>query len=181
MVDSTEEFYRIDIEDMQIDALKRAHQVWASKCVEGQSPIWGDLDFLDFDSEIIPYMLLVDIDGEPGYGRYRFWGTKVTCANEESMTGRRISDLYPARHAEYSEAQYRWVLENQKPALFIACLHEKVWEQKFEALLRMPCRSSGDAGIDRVVCVGFYSTAMRSISDYISADVDLGDYFGVET
>lgn len=181
MVDSNQEFYRIDVADMKIDALARAHEIWASRCVDGQVPIWGDLDFLDFDSELIPYMMLVDIDGKPGYGRYRFWGSRVASADGRTMTNLRISDLSPPRHAAYSEEQYRWVVETATPALFVSCLWEKTWSQKFEAVLRMPCRSSADANIDRVLAVGFYSTAMRSISDYISADVDLGDYFGVES
>lgn len=174
------DYYRIDVDDMRIDALVQAHAMWASKCVGDQVPVWGDLDFLDFDSVIIPYMVLVDIDGQPGFGRYRFWGSAVASANAQTMTNLRISDLYPERHAKYSEAQYRWVVENVQPALFVACLFEEGWNQKFEALLRMPCRSSVHAGIDRVLSIGFYSTAMRSITDYVDANVDLGDYFGVE-
>lgn len=181
MTDTNQEFYRIDVQDMKIEALVRAHEIWQRKCAGSQVPIWGDLDFLDFDSEVIPYMMLVDIDGKPGYGRYRFWGTAVASADGRTLTNQRISDLLPPRHAVYSEQQYRWVVENVTPALFIACLYEKGWDQKFEAMLRMPCRSSADADIDRVVSVGFYSSAMRSITDYISADVDLGDYFGVES
>lgn len=181
MIEDPADFYRIDIKDMRIDALLKAHDMWASKCADGQVPIWGDLDFLDFESNIIPYMMLVDIDGEPGYGRYRFWGSAVASADGRAMTNQRISDLTPLRHAAYSEDQYRWVVKNAQPALFIACLFEKGWDQKFEAVLRMPCRSSDSSEIDRVVCVGFYSRAMHSITDYISADVDLSDYFGVES
>lgn len=181
MADDKPEFYRIDVADMRIDALVTAYETWASKCIDGQVPIWGDLDFLDFESAVLPYMMVVDIDGGPGYGRYRFWGSEVASADERTMTDLRISDLSPPRHAQYSEEQYRWVVENASPALFVSCLWEKTWNQKFEAVLRLPCRSSADAGIDRVVAVGFYSTAMRSISDYINVGVNLGDYFGVDT
>jgi hypothetical protein len=180
MPDDVSDYYRIDVEDMHIDALVQAHAMWASKCVGDQVPVWGDLDFLDFESDILPYMMLVDIDGEPGYGRYCFWGSSVASVDGRAMTNKRISDLTPLRHAAYSEDQYRWVVNNAQPALFISCLREKGWDQKFEAVLRMPCRSSASADIDRVVCVGFYSTAMRSITDYVDANVDLGDYFGVE-
>jgi hypothetical protein len=174
------EYFRVDVADMKIDALVRAHDIWASRCIGDHVPVWGDLDFLDFESNIIPYMMLVDIDGEPGYGRYRFWGSRVASADERTMTGLRIADLSPQRHAEYSEEQYRWVVENAKPALFVSCLWEKTWNQKFEAVLRLPCRSSAESGIDRVLAVGFYSTAMHSIADYVDANVDLGDYFGVD-
>lgn len=180
MSDSSPEFYRFDITDMRIEPLVTAHATWAAKCHDTQVPVWGDLDFLDFESATLPYMALVDIDGEPGYGGYRFWGTEIASANGQTMTNLRIGDLYPARHARYSEAQYRWVVENARPALFVACLFEDGWNQKFEAMLRMPCRSSPDAEIDRVLSIGFYSSAMRSISDYVSAGVDLGDYFGVD-
>lgn len=166
---------------MRIDALVKAHETWTFKCVGDQLPIWGDLDFLDFESEILPFMMLVDIDGEPGYGRYRFWGSQVASADARTMTNLRLSDLSPPRHAQYSEEQYRWVVENAAPALFVSCLWEKTWNQKFEAVLRMPCRSSAESGIDRIIAIGFYSAAMRSISDYIDARVNLGDYFGVDT
>lgn len=180
MTNNNPDFIRLDIADARIDALVRAHAVWQGKCVNGKVPIWGDLDFLDFESDIIPYMMLVDIDGKPGCGRYRFWGSAVASANEQTMTNLRVSDLYPARHAEYTEIQYRWVVENAQPSLFVSCLFEEGWNQKFEAVLRMPCRSSADADIDRVLSVGFYSSAMRSISDYINIDVDLNDYFRVD-
>ena len=171
------DFFRVAVEDMRIAALTQALAIWRSKCRDDGPPLWGDLHFTDFDNDLIPFMMLVDVDGGPGYGHYRFWGSQVASADGKDMTGLRISDLAPPRHAAYSEEQYRWVVENAKPALFVACLGEKSWDRNYEAVLRMPCRSAGDGGIDRVFSIGYYDDVRSAIEDYIDAEVDLHNYF----
>lgn len=171
------DFYRVDVADMRIAELCAAHDVWRSKCREDGVPIWGDLHFLDFDPRILPRMILLDVDHEPGFGTYRYWGTRVVSFNGCDMTGMRVSGLAPMRHANYSEAQYRWVVKHARPALFVACLGEKAWDKKYEAILRMPCRSAPDSAIDRIVVVGFYDDVPQTIEEFVDADIDLENYF----
>lgn len=171
------DFYRVDVEDMRIPELCDALDVWRAKARDGGVPVWGDLDFLDFDSKILPRMILLDVDHKPGFGVYRYWGTRVASFNGVDMTGLRINGLAPARHARYSEEQYRWVVENVRPSLFVACLGEKAWDRKYEAMLRMPCRSAADAPLDRVLCVGFYDDVPQTIEQYVDAEIDLENYF----
>lgn len=171
------DYFRIDVEDMRIASLVEAIGVWRNKCVGQACPVWGDLHFLDFADGLIPFMMLVDFDGQPGFGSYRFWGSKVASANARDMTGLRISDLAPPRHAQYSEEQYRWVVAHGKPALFVACLGEKSWDRKYEAVLRLPCRSTSDAGIDRIFSIGYYDDIPETIEGYIDAEIDLHNYF----
>jgi len=171
------DYFRVDVTDMQILPLNAALEVWRSKCPEGDVPIWGDLHFLDFDAEVLPNIMLLDVDGGTGFGSYRYWGSLVASANAKDMTGLRVSDLVPPRHAAYSVRQYRWIVENARPALFVACLGEKSWDRKYEAVLRMPRRSAVDSGIDRVLSVGFYEDAREAIESMIDADIDLENYF----
>ena len=65
----------------------------------------GDLHFLDFDAEVLPNIMLLDVDGGTGFGSYRYWGSLVASANAKDMTGLRVSDLVPPRHAAYSVRQ----------------------------------------------------------------------------
>ncbi len=171
------DYYRVDVESMRIQELCEALDVWRSKRRPDGIPVWGDLDFLDFDTKILPRMILLDVDNGPGFGIYRYWGTRVASFNGVDMTGLRINGLAPARHARYSEEQYRWVVENARPSLFVACLGEKSWNRKYEAMLRMPCRSAADAPLDRVLCVGFYDDVRQTIENYVDADIDLENYF----
>ncbi len=171
------DFYRVELEHMHIPELCDALDVWRSKCRGDGFPVWGDLDFLDFDTKILPRMILLDVDNEPGFGVYRYWGTRVASFNGVDMTGLRINGLAPARHARYSEEQYRWVIENGRPSLFVACLGEKAWDRKYEAMLRMPCRSVSDGSLDRVLCVGFYDDVPQTIEQYVDAEIDLENYF----
>jgi len=171
------DFYRVEVGNMRIAELCEALAVWRSKCAADGIPVWGDLDFLDFDPKILPRMILLDVDHGPGLGTYRYWGTRVASFNGVDMTGRRINGLAPDRHAKYSEEQYAWVVEHARPSLFVACLGEKAWDRKYEAMLRMPCRSAPDAPLDRVLCVGFYDDVRQAIEDYVDADVDLENYF----
>ncbi len=171
------DYFRVAVADMRLPALSAALDVWQSKCRADGPPVWGDLHFTDFDPDLIPYMMLIDVDGAAGYGSYRFWGSQVASADGKDMTGLRISDLAPPRHAAYSEEQYRWIVTHEEPALFVACLGEKAWDRKYEAVLRMPCRSAEGAGIDRVFSIGYYDDVRQTIEDYIDADVDLHNYF----
>ena len=116
------DYYRVDVENMRIPELCDALSVWQSKCRNESLPVWGDLDFLDFDPKILPRMILLDVDHDPGFGTYRYWGTRVASFNGVDMTGLRVSGLEPARHANYSEEEYRWVVDHARPALFVACL-----------------------------------------------------------
>lgn len=171
------DYYRVEIENMRIAELCDALTVWRSKCREDNIPVWGDLYFLDFDPRILPRMILLDVDHGPGFGSYRYWGTRVASFNGVDMTGLRIDGLAPQRHAKYSEEQYRWVIDNARPSLFVACLGEQSWDRKYEAMLRMPCRSAPDSPLDRVLCVGFYDDVRQTIEDYVDADIDLENYF----
>ena len=171
------DYYRVDVENMRIPELCDALAVWQSRCHNGNLPVWGDLDFLDFDPKILPRMILLDVDHDPGFGTYRYWGTRVASFNGTDMTGLRVNGLEPARHASYSEEEYRWVVDHARPALFVACLGEQAWDRKYEAVLRMPCRSAADSPLDRVLSVGFYDDVRQTIEDYVDADVDLENYF----
>lgn len=174
------DFFRVDVADMRIPGLNDALEIWRAKCHGDDPPVWGDgpgeLYFTDMANDLIPVMMLVDIDHEPGFGSYRFWGSRVASADGRDMTGLRICDLAPSRHAQYSEEQYRWVVSHGEPALFVACLGEKSWNRKYEAVLRMPCRSAPGSNIDRVFCIGHYDDVRQKIEDYIDTDVDLHNY-----
>ncbi|MEX0694321.1 MAG: hypothetical protein WD075_07760 [Rhodospirillales bacterium] len=174
------DFYRIEPNAMRITELCDALAVWRSKSRDDVLPVWGDLDFLDFDVRILPRMILLDVDLAPGYGTYRFWGTRVASFNGVDMTGRRVDGLAPERHARYSEQQYRWVVDHARPALFVACLGEKSWDRKYEAVLRMPCRSAPDRAVDRVLSVGYYDDVPQTIENFVDADIDLYNYFDQE-
>lgn len=174
------DYFRVDVSDMRIPGLNDALETWRAKCRDGHVPVWGEgpgeLYFTDVSNDLIPFMMLVDLDDQPGVGAYRFWGSRVASADGRDMTGLRVCDLAPPRHARYSEEQYRWVIAHGEPALFVACLGEKSWNRKYEAVLRMPCRSSPDSDIDRVFCIGYYDDVRQKIEDYIDADVDLHNY-----
>lgn len=174
------DYYRVEVGNMHIQELCEVLDVWRSKCPAGGVPVWGDLDFLDFDTKVLPRMILLDVDDAPGLGVYRYWGTRVASFNGLDMTGLRINGLAPARHARYSEEQYRWVVDNARPSLFVACLGEKSWDRKYEAMLRMPCRSAPGAPLDRVLSVGFYDDVRQTIENHVDADVDLENYFDPE-
>lgn len=174
------DYFRVDVADMRILPLRGALKVWQSKCPDGDVPVWGDLHFLDFDTAVLPYMMLLDVDGAPGVGSYRYWGSQVASANAKDMTGLRVSDLAPERHAAYSARQYEWIVDQARPSLFVACLGERSWDRKYEAVLRMPCRSAAGSDIDRIVSVGFYDDARDAIENMINADIDLANYIDPE-
>lgn len=98
--------------------------------------------------------------------------------NATDMTGRWVSQLAPLQHASYSESQYQWIVDYREPSLFVACLGEKSWDKKYEAMLRMLCHSDlGTNAIDRILSVGFYDDVQQTIKDFVDVDIDLDNYF----
>lgn len=177
-LDEKPDFYRVDLSYMRIAELCNALAAWESKRPDGGLPVWGDLDFLDFEPQILPRMILLDVDHKPGFGTYRYWGTRVASFNATDMTGQRVNQLAPSRHANYSERQYQWIVTHREPSLFVACLGEKSWNKKYEAMLRMPCHSVvGTSAIDRILSVGFYDDVQQTIKNFVDVDIDLDNYF----
>jgi len=64
----TPDFYRVDLKHMRIADLCEALAFWEAKRPDDGLPVWGRLNFLDFDPRILPRMILLDVDLEPGFG-----------------------------------------------------------------------------------------------------------------
>lgn len=68
----------IDPESSPIAAHHRALAYWNEKRDERMAPTWRDISLLDFDTALIPFINVIDIEPETMALKYRFWGTSLT-------------------------------------------------------------------------------------------------------
>jgi len=132
---------------------------WEERCGSYFAPTWNsDLHFLDFDSGLIPRMTLVQVDGQPGVGIYRFWGTGIKTYGNCDQTNSRVGAQETPEMEEDFGAQYQQVVETGIPRCYATQIRLKDWDShfKFEASLRLPFTSDGEI-VDWILCVDHYA------------------------
>ncbi|MDD9876809.1 MAG: hypothetical protein OXR84_05145 [Magnetovibrio sp.] len=82
-------------------------------------PAFADFDWFELPTEILPYLVIVDIvDGGADF-IYRFWGTAHSRIFHQDFTRSSVNDLQPPEIAAGMVVQYMRVLEAARPCLFI--------------------------------------------------------------
>ncbi|MEK9723796.1 MAG: hypothetical protein VW405_09985 [Rhodospirillaceae bacterium] len=104
---------------------------------------------------MIPKMLLVQIDGGPGLGYYRFCGTRVSRYDERDYTNRRLDEIGAGEYGGVGVKlveQYRAVVETRRPTLYVFHHADKQWGFQCECMLRLPLSADGDT-VDKVLSI----------------------------
>jgi len=140
-----------------------ALDIWESRRGDRFAPAWNrDIHFLDFDTRLIPRMMLVQVDGNPGVGVYRFWGTGVKTYDNSDQTNGRVSTQETGEMAEDFVEQYQQVVDSRLPRAYATqiMLSGAVKHFKFEACLRLPFTSDGES-VDWVLSIDHYADDWR--------------------
>jgi len=136
-----------------------ALNIWDSRRGDMFAPTWNrDIHFLDFDTAIIPRMMLVRVDGHPGIGVYRFWGTGVKTYDGADRTNGRVTAQETPEMAEDFAKQYQQVIDTRTPHAFVTeiRLPDPMERRKFEACLRLPFTSDGET-VDWMLSIDHYA------------------------
>ncbi|MBO6521359.1 MAG: hypothetical protein JJ900_10600 [Rhodospirillales bacterium] len=148
-------------------AFGAALALWESRRGDRIAPRWKhDVDFLDFEPRVIPRMMLVEVDGRPGVGVYRFWGTGIKTYDGSDQTGGRVSTQETPDMQEDFVAQYEQVVATGTPRVFATRIRllDPTERFKYEASLRLPFSSDNET-VDWVLSIDYYANAWAELLD----------------
>jgi len=119
-------------------------------------PALSDLDVLDLPRQLLPHLLLLDIEHEPALRfRWRLIGTHTTAALGRDSTGRYWDELYDERGFEMLKRGPLWVLRHKRP---VRVLGRAVYADKAHVhseSLDLPLSRDGTT-VDRILVAAVY-------------------------
>lgn len=135
-------------EEMQCEDSVTALRYWSDRLFGRIAPRWSDIDLLDFSSDLIPRMIVVDCLPAENDFRYRFFGTWQVAGHQMDMTGKHISDFEMNGYGEGVREQYERVIREQRP--FVYQLNMVLRNVPYQTeILRLPVSHDG-LEIDKV-------------------------------
>jgi hypothetical protein len=96
--------------------IRQLFEYWQSKCRDGRPPRRADIDPTEIP-QLMPNVLIVDIEQDPFRVRYRLVGTEIVEATGFEFTGRYLDDIVlPADEGPFLES-YRLASASKAPVL----------------------------------------------------------------
>lgn len=143
--------HRLDIGVIS-DDLVPALDYWQSLLPGNKiGPSWNGFELLNLPPELLPYTLVVDIEGNRRELRYRYFGSKIAEAFNADYSGQVMGDL-PDLFTSHSKVTYGWVIEEQRPILITLEYRRDETSTQLMELLRLPLSNDGNR-VDTVVSV----------------------------
>jgi hypothetical protein len=103
-------------DQIESSRIRELYDYWRSKCRDARLPRRADIDPADIP-QLMPYLLMVDIEQDPYRVRYRLVGTKIVEATGFEFTGRYLDEIVlPDDEGPYLES-YRLCSDSGKPVL----------------------------------------------------------------
>lgn len=106
---------RVQFDQITSARVRHFDAYWRSKWIDGRMPGRADIDPAEI-RDILPYLIIAEIERNPFRVRYRLCGTMVQQYDEE-LTGRYLDELGRTSDAEKAEiaAAYRSAVEEGAP------------------------------------------------------------------
>ena len=139
---------------------------WRALCRGRFAPARMEFDPTTAPSEVLPNIMLVDVNHDPLSFTYRLCGTGVVDLHGVDLTGYSVREIQPPTFAEMVWNQYADVVEGKMPRLYLHMVPTKALQLKPHAILRLPFSSNGK-DVDSVM----------SIDEYCGAKLDLKQVF----
>lgn len=121
--------------------LERVHAYWTAKRRDRFAPRRRDIDPIDM-VEVLPRIMLVDIEPEPLDFRYRLAGTGICDTHSTDPTGSRPRDLKPTAYGVLIDGHYRAAVERAAPMLHLIVLDTRDRSRAYARLL-LPLSEDG--------------------------------------
>ncbi|HEV2677882.1 MAG TPA: PAS domain-containing protein [Aliidongia sp.] len=121
MVVGQVEAVELDIAGNPYPDLQRVHAYWTAKRQDRFAPRRRDIDPVDM-VDVLPRIMLVDIEQEPLDFRYRLAGTGICDTHSTDPTGSRPRDLKPRAYGSLVDGHYRAVVMRRVPTLHLIVL-----------------------------------------------------------
>ncbi len=137
--------YTIDLPSPDANVrLMEIYDIWQQDRAGSIGPNWGSSDLLKFSPNIIPWIVILDVDPSGEHLIYRFWGTGRTSAMGKDMTGQSVDEIEPENVAKKIAAEYKQVIDTQIPVYIRStALAEDDDPITFDTL-KLPLSNNGD-------------------------------------
>ncbi len=73
--------------------LRQLYAYWEKKRADKRMPSRRDMDPVEIDPPLLPWIMLLDVEGTPRRFRYRLVGTRLVELLERDLTGRYLDEL----------------------------------------------------------------------------------------
>lgn len=103
-----------DVERCKSALIRRLHVYWDAKRGDRAIPSRADLDPAEL-KDLLPFILIADLTGEPLRVRYRLVGTKVAAASGIELTGRYLDELVPSDEENEWQSFYTRMHREARP------------------------------------------------------------------
>lgn len=105
-----------EADQIESDAIRQLYLYWRSKCVGGRLPRRADIDPVDIPN-LMPNLIIADIEHDPFRVRYRLAGTKVVQMTGYEFTGKYLDEMaLPHDEGPFLEC-YQTASETRLPVL----------------------------------------------------------------
>ena len=109
----------VDPELIDDTGIRSCVDYWETKRGEQFAPRWSDFRLYELPAKVLPYVLVLDVKGEPPTFWYRYWGSGHTQYHQHDYTGKKTTDMADTWSATLLTNQYMTVMEARRPLVFI--------------------------------------------------------------
>jgi len=102
----------IEAETLPHAYMRALFAYWQAARGDAAAPLVTALDPLKLPREALPYLGILDVEGDPPKFRTRLMGTRFVEASGEDLTGRLVDEL-PG--IEPQLVRFRWAVEHRRP------------------------------------------------------------------
>jgi hypothetical protein len=141
----------IELESVDDPGIQACHEYWIDAKGAAFAPRWSDFHLHELPARVLPYVLVLDVAGDPPEFTYRYWGSGHTQYHRRDYTGQKLTDLADAWSTALLTQQYMTVLEARRPLVFLNT-YEGVEEPMRS--LRMPLSNDGESITQMFAFVG---------------------------
>lgn len=106
----------LDISRTRSSMIHELHRYWNAKRGARRMPTRGDIDPGEI-KHLLPYVLIVDLEGEAPRVRFRLLGTKIVAASGRDFTGRYLDEFVPNDVDKLWQTYYRIARDERVPVL----------------------------------------------------------------
>lgn len=141
-------------------AIRQLFLYWQSKCADGRIPRRTDIDPVDIPN-LVPNLMIADIEHDPFRVRYRLVGTKVVQMTGYEFTGKYLDEIaLPNDEGPFQEC-YQTACETRLPVLQRIEWHLAEDTTEEYDICILPLSDDGDT-VNMALAIECYATVERA-------------------
>lgn len=144
---------------MVVPEQRQLYDYWISQAGARAMPERADINPAHIP-RLLPYLSLVDVDGDLANSRIRLAGTRLRDVYDREITGMRLADLDLGAKRDYWMAAYRHTAVDGKPSQGIVRGPRVNKEHLVQYWIRLPLASASGNGINMLLCLDYFLSAI---------------------